>query len=118
MHAKKTLTVLVLAAGFAGAAFAETPDPAGQFAATSGGAQRTEVKAELVQYQKAGVNPWATSYNQLSQFHSVANRQDVTAEYLASRDEVKALTSEDSGSAYLAHQHAPAAGNTHMAFAR
>jgi peptidase E len=60
-----------------------------------------DVQQELRQYKASGVNPWATSYNQLTGFHSVRTRADVTAEYLAARDEVSALGGEDSGSAYL-----------------
>jgi hypothetical protein len=63
---------------------------------------RAEVQAELFAYKKTGVNPWSTWYNQLAGFKSNTSRQEVVAEYLASRDEVAALNSEDSGSAYLA----------------
>ena len=63
---------------------------------------RTEVQAELAQYKKAGVNPWSTQYNPLAQFKSNTSRAQVAAEYTAARDEVAALNSEDSGSAYLA----------------
>ncbi|MDP3761658.1 MAG: DUF4148 domain-containing protein [Ramlibacter sp.] len=62
---------------------------------------RAEVQADLFQYKKAGVNPWSTSYNQLAQFKSVKSRDQVQAEYRAERQAVAALTSEDSGSAYL-----------------
>jgi hypothetical protein len=62
---------------------------------------RAEVQAELFAYKKAGVNPWSTWYNQLAGFKSNTTRQEVVAEYLAARDEVAALNSEDSGSAYL-----------------
>ncbi len=44
---------------------------------------RAEVQAELLAYQKAGVNPWSTSYNQLANFKSSTSRQEVVAEYLA-----------------------------------
>jgi hypothetical protein len=37
----------------------------------------------------------------LASFKSNTSRQEVVAEYLAARDEVAALNSEDSGSAYL-----------------
>jgi hypothetical protein len=67
---------------------------------------RAEVQAELFAYKQAGVDPWSTSYNQLAGFKSNTSRQDVVAEYLASRDEVAAITSEDSGSAYLAQAFA------------
>jgi hypothetical protein len=63
---------------------------------------RADVQAELAAYKKNGVNTYSISYNQLSKFKSDRTRDEVRAEYLADRDEVAALTSEDSGSAYLA----------------
>jgi hypothetical protein len=100
MQAKSALSVLVLAAGFAGSAFAEGPIyPNDPFVATK---SRAEVQADLFAYQRAGVNPWAQDYNPLHQFASSTTRQAVTAQYIASRDEVKALNGEDSGSVYLA----------------
>ena len=100
MQAKSALSVLILAAGFAGSAFAEGPIyPNDPFVATK---TRAEVQAELFAYQRGGVNPWAQDYNPLHQFASNTSRQAVTAQYLAARDEVKALTGEDSGSMYLA----------------
>lgn len=103
MNAKIALSALALAAAFAGNAFAETPDVSGQFGASAGGqATRAEVQTELAAYKKAGVNPWSISYNQLRGFHSTTTREAVVAEFLASRNEVKALNAEDSGSAWLA----------------
>ena len=63
---------------------------------------RAEVQAELQQFQRAGVNPWAQDYNPLQSFASGKSRSDVTADYLASRNEVAALTGEDSGASWLA----------------
>lgn len=63
---------------------------------------RAEVQAELGQYQKAGVNPWSTSYNPLRTFTGGKTRAEVRAEFLADREQVRALTGEDSGSAYFA----------------
>ena len=54
-----------------------------------------------VVYERCGVNPWSTSYNQLAQFRSAKSRDQVQAEYRAQREAVAALTGEDSGSAYL-----------------
>jgi hypothetical protein len=70
-----------------------------------------QVRADFDAYRRAGVNPWSTSYNQLGGFHSTKSRDEVRADYLASRDQVASLTREDSGSAYLTqlaarHQHA------------
>ena len=73
---------------------------------------RAEVQAELIAYKQAGVNPWSTSYNQLAGFKSNRSRQEVMAEYLATRDEVAAINSEDSGSAYLAQAFAQRARTT------
>jgi hypothetical protein len=72
------------------------------------GKSRAEVQAELQQFQRAGVNPWAQDYNPLQSFASGKSRAEVTAEYLASRNEVAALTGEDSGASWLAAR-APAA---------
>jgi hypothetical protein len=103
MNAKIAFSALAIAAAFAGTASAETPDVSGQFAnAAAGQVTRADVQAELAAYKKAGVNPWSTWYNPLKSFQSTTTRQAVVAEYLASRNEVKALNGEDSGSAWLA----------------
>jgi hypothetical protein len=75
---------------------------------------RADVQSELLSYKKNGVNTYSISYNQLSKFKSDRTRDEVRAEYIADRDEVAALTSEDSGSAYLAH-YAPANRSTTLA---
>jgi hypothetical protein len=99
MNAKLTLTALALVA-FAGSALADDPTVVNdQFVS---GKTRAEVNADLQAYKATGVNPWATSYQPLKYFHSTTTRQAVTADFLASRNEVAALTREDSGSAYLA----------------
>ncbi len=64
---------------------------------------RAHVQTDLAQYKKAGINPWSTSYNQLTGFQSAKSRAQVQAEFLADRDEVAAMVAEDSGSAYLSH---------------
>ena len=83
----------------ASSAFAESP-LAGNTPFT-GAKSRTEVQAELQQYQAAGVNPWDQNYDQLRGLQSTKTRAQVTAEFLQSRDQTAALTREDSGSAYL-----------------
>ena len=65
---------------------------------------RAEVTAELQQFRRQGVNPWAQNFDQLAGFRSSVTRAQVTADYLANRDQVDALTGEDSGSAYLAQR--------------
>ena len=59
------------------------------------------MQAELQQFQRAGVNPWAQDYNPLQSFTGSKTRAQVTAEFLQSRNETAALTQEDSGSGYL-----------------
>ena len=63
-----------------------------------------EVQAEAAQYRQSGVNPWSTSYNPLRGFQGTQSRDQVVADYIASRDRVAAMTREDSGSAYLARR--------------
>jgi hypothetical protein len=102
MKATQLLLVASLAAASLGAVANDqegSPLPQNFQAAAS----RAQVQSDLAAYKQAGVNPWSTSYNQLRQFKGERTRADVRAEYLASRDEVAALTGEDSGSAYLAH---------------
>ena len=99
MNAKMTLSALLLAA-FAGSALADDPTIANERFASA--KSRAEVLADLQAYKASGVNPWANSYQPLKYFHSATTRAAVTAEYLASRNEVHELTGEDSGSAYLA----------------
>ena len=95
----KTFSAILVAAA-AASAFAETPTIVkDDFVSTR---SRAEVQAELFAYKKAGVNPWSLSYNQLAGFKSVTSRDQVVADYIASRDVVAAINGEDSGSAYFA----------------
>jgi hypothetical protein len=104
MNARITLSSLLLATAFAGSAFAETPTIASeQFVS---GKTRAEVQAELAAFKQSGVNPWSTQYSVLRAFTSTKTRDQVVAEYLASRQEVNALNGEDSGSVYLAQVRA------------
>jgi hypothetical protein len=100
MNRKLAISSIVLAAAFAGNAFAESPIYGNDV--FNGTKTRADVSAELAAYKQAGVNPWSTQYNPMKYFKSATTRQDVTSAYLASRGEVRALSSEDSGSAYLA----------------
>jgi hypothetical protein len=63
---------------------------------------RAEVQAELSQFSQVR-NPWSTSYDQLADFRSGFTREEVRAEYIASRDQVAVVTGEDSGSFALGH---------------
>lgn len=63
---------------------------------------RAQVLQELQQYRQSGTNPWADDYNPVIGFGSARTREEVTGEYIRSRDMVGAFTGEDSGSASLA----------------
>jgi hypothetical protein len=104
--------VVLAAAALAGNAFADdiTIDPAG-FTASRG---RAEVQAELAQFKQSGVNPWSIAHNPLRGFQAGKTRAQVEGEYLAARDEVAAMTREDSGSGLIArrtHAGAPVAAS-------
>jgi len=62
---------------------------------------RAEVRAEVMQGQqfRQAYGEWPTEMKPLQ---SSLTREQVRNEYIASRNEVKALTGEDSGSFYLA----------------
>ncbi len=111
MISRNIATALVVAtAAFAGTAFADditidnTP-----FASSK---TRAEVQADLLQFRNAGTSPWSIQYNPLRTFKSDTTRAQVTAQYVNSRDQVAALNSEDSGSAYLAHYRVRNTGTT------
>ena len=111
-RAKTGLTTLLLATA-AGSALAESPTVVSEpFVSTR---TRTEVVVELAAYKASGTNPWSASYNPLRQFRSNTTREAVQAAYLASRDEVKALNGEDSGSVYLAKAATPQAASQMLA---
>lgn len=113
MNTRIAATSLLLAAAFAGNAFAEGPIQASDpFTSTR---TRAEVQAELAGYQRSGVNPWATSYDPLKQFRSARSRDEVVADFIGSRDAVRAFGGEDSGSAYLAQMRAPHAVDLRLA---
>ena len=108
--------VATLAAG--GTAFAQSApvgQEGGQTDAFTSTATRDQVNAELVQFRaQYPVSPWSFRYNPLANFKSTQTRAEVTAAYIADRDEVAALTGEDSGSAFLAqagNRNAPANAN-------
>jgi hypothetical protein len=97
------LATVLATAGFA--AQAESPDPAGQFAATvttTSAAAAPRAKGTHVAAPGNSANPWSTRFNPLDGFRSQRTRAEVQAEYIGERDRVHAFTGEDSGSAYLA----------------
>lgn len=102
MKTAKLLVIASVAAASFGA-FAQTQSQEGSYLPdqAQSALSTAQVRAELDAYKQAGVNPWSMSYDQLAGFQSARTRDDVRAEFLASRDEVAALNREDSGSAYL-----------------
>ena len=109
---KKSLITLAAVALVSSAAFAGEADPAGQYAAQiTGERTRAEVNAEAVAGVARGAfrpsNPHASEHVQ-PVLNTTTTRAQVVAQFLADRDEALAMTSEDSGSAYLAK-----AGNVH-----
>ena len=68
---------------------------------------REEVNAELKKPYPGG-NPWSAQYN-MFQGKSQTTADQVQREYIRSRDEVRAFTSEDSGSASIMKYGAPSA---------
>jgi len=104
MNRTIAIAILAAAAAAAGNAFADdiTMDTTPFVPSRS----RAQVQTELAQYKQAGVNPWSNSYNQLRGFASSTTREQVAADYVASRQQVAAFTGEDSGSAFLARSRA------------
>lgn len=108
--------VATLAAG--GTAFAQTSlygQEGGQVEAFVPTKSRAQVEQERVQFNaEYPVSPWSFRYDPLTKFKSTATRAEVTAAYLADREEATALLGEDSGSAYLAqnsNRSVPAGNN-------
>lgn len=104
---RKTALALVIASAACARAFADDPtvDPT-PFIST---AHRADVVAQMQAFRQSGIDPWADGYNPIAQFRGTRTRDDVTREYIASRDLVSALNGEDSGSMYLARRMQPRA---------
>ena len=69
--------------------------------------QRTaKVQTDRVAHRKAGANRRSGEHEQIAKARLTRTRAELRNEYIASREQVAALTSEDSGSAYLARQAA------------
>lgn len=98
--AKLLLVASIAAASFAASAATPEATP-GPDQAPQSSLSRAQVQSQLADFKASGVNPWATSYNPNASFRPALTRAQVTAEFLASRDQVAAMTGEDSGSAYL-----------------
>ena len=78
-------------------------------------ASRADVEADLNAYKKSGVNPWSIRYDPLLNHRSNRTRAEVTAEFIAHRGTVAAMTGEDSGSKYLAELRDVGRDSTYLA---
>jgi len=65
-------------------------------------ASRAQVKSELAQYRRDGIDTTSYEYNPLSQFKSGLTRAEVTADYIANRSQVAAMNAEASGAEAVA----------------
>lgn len=109
----------VAAVLISGTALAETPTIDNTpFVSTL---SRAQVRAELLSARNsvsANASEWAMQDNRqlpIARGQRVLSRADVTAEYIAARDEARALNSEDSGSSYLAQARSMRTPNTMVA---
>lgn len=110
------------AAVFCAAAIASSPayaeGPILQETPFVGTRTRAEVQAELMSRPgllSASASEWIMQRNQPSAMASRFTGEHARAQYLAAREEVRALTSEDSGSSYLAAQRMRIGGDTVVA---
>jgi hypothetical protein len=99
-----TTALLAASATLAGHAFADDITPSEPFVST---ADRAQVQAGAAQARTVA-NPWSIAYNPLASFESSRRREQVRAEYISARQDVAALTGEDSGAFALAQQRQPA----------
>ena len=113
MNRKIALTLVIAAATAAGSAFAETPTASDSVFQSA--ASRSNVQAELQQHRQAGVDTFADGYDQLREFRSQRTRAAVEAEYVAARDQVAAMTGEDSGASYINRRELPRIVDSQMA---
>lgn len=93
-------TLIAASAAFAGQALADDITPSDTFVSSL---ERAQVQAGVAQARTAA-NPWSIAYNPLATFQGSRTRAAVRAEYIASRDQVAALTGEDSGAFALARK--------------
>jgi hypothetical protein len=112
---RKSALALVLVTAAAGNAFADDPtiDPT-SFIST---ASRAQVQADLQQHRQQSANPWSDDYDHLAGFRSERTRAEVSAEYIAERDAVTAMTGEDSGAMFMAKRDTMKSAPAHLAAA-
>ena len=100
-----TAAAAALMAVGASQAYAETPTiDTTPFVSTR---TRAEVKTEVLgqrQLLSAAGGEWALQSNQAARFQSAYTSGEAKSQYIAARDEVRAMTAEDSGSSYIQRQ--------------
>ena len=104
--ASSSTVIAAFATLMAGSAIAEGPIAAPDTTAFVSSRSRAEVQAEVMSNRAtltAAASEWRMQANEPQALMSGRTRSQATAEYIGSRDQVHALNSEDSGSAYLAH---------------
>jgi hypothetical protein len=114
--ATTTAAIACFAAIASSKAYAETPTiDTTPFVSTR---TRADVQAEPMSQRglvTAAASEWAMQYNHVPQPNSGYTSEQAKGEYKAARDQVSAMTSEDSGSSYIARQAARSNGGTVMA---
>ena len=116
MHQPTTSTLTVIgtiaAATFAAVLMtgtARAEGPIEDFRPTTGALSREQVKAEVMANRHLLTSygsEWMQQQHAMLQPMSGYSRAQATADYIAARDEVRAMNAEDSGSGYLAHRSA------------
>ena len=103
--AATTAAIACVAAIASSNAYAETPTIDNTpFVSTR---TRAEVQAELMgqpELLRAAASEWSMQHNQVPQPTSAYTSEQAKSQYKTSRDEVRALTSEDGGSSYFARR--------------
>ena len=113
-----SVAVATLAAAImSGNAFAEGPldDSRAPFVSAR---SRAEVQAELAgerQDVTSYASEWVLQQGESPAFASGYTRAQARADYIAARDQVRAMTAEDGGSFYLAHMAAPVRAGSMLA---
>ena len=110
------LATTLAAACMAGAVHAETPSV--DILNFVGTRSRAEVRGEVAGDRalvSTASNEWTTQHTGPQPMDTGLTREEVRAGYMEARDEVHAMTAEDSGSSWLARAHRPSPATTVIA---
>jgi hypothetical protein len=106
MNSKHLIAALIAVAPLTAALADEYYEGADRALQITSTVSRAEVAAQARSEHVAVIGEDSGSAAIAANFHGSKTRAQVTAEYLANRDESRALTGEDSGSEYIAHHSA------------